>query len=49
MFPVKMVTRVRVVQGTAVIGNADAPADGRNVVVLDDFVYSEPVNDCVVK
>lgn len=48
-YPVKMVARVRIVQGTVVMGSSDSPADGRNVVALDDFVYSEPVNDCVVK
>jgi hypothetical protein len=48
MFPNKMITRVRVVPGNAVIGTQDDPANGKNVVVVDDFIYGEPSNDCVL-
>ena len=47
-FPNKMITRVRVVPGNAVIGTQDDPASGKNVVVVDDFIYGEPTNDCVL-
>jgi len=47
-FANKMVTRVRIVPGNAVVGTADDPANGRNVVVVDDFIYGEPTSDCVV-
>jgi len=47
-FPNKMITRVRIVPGNAVIGSQDDPANGRNVVVADDFLYGEPSNDCVL-
>ena len=46
-FQNRMVTRVRIVPGNAVIGTQDDPANGRNVVVVDDFLYGEPVSDCV--
>lgn len=46
-FQNRMVTRVRIVPGNAVIGTQDDPANGRNVVVADDFLYGEPVSDCV--
>lgn len=45
-FPNKMVTRVRVVPGNAPIGTLDDPANGTNVVVVDDFIYGEPASDC---
>lgn len=48
MFQNKMVTRVRIVPGNAVIGTQDDPSNGRNVVVVDDFIYGEPSNDCVL-
>ena len=47
-FQNRMITRVRIVPGNAVIGTADDPANGRNVVVADDFLYGEPVSDCVL-
>ena len=47
-FQNKMVTRVRIVLGNAVIGTQDDPANGRNVVVADDFLYGEPTSDCVL-
>ncbi len=46
-FPNKMVTRVRVIPGTVAIGTPDDPANGRNVVVVDDFLYGEPTSDCI--
>ena len=42
-----MVTRVRVTLGTVAIGTPDDPANGRNAVVVDDFIYGEPTSDCV--
>jgi len=47
-FPNKMITRVRIVPGNAVIGTQDDPANGKNVVVVDDFIYGEPASECVV-
>jgi hypothetical protein len=47
-FQNKMVTRVRIVLGNAVMGTQDDPANGRNVVVADDFLYGEPTSDCVL-
>lgn len=47
-FQNKMVTRVRIVPGNAVIGTQDDPANGRNVVVADDFIYGEPTSDCAL-
>jgi hypothetical protein len=47
-FQNKMVTRVHVVPGNAVLGSPDDPANGRNVVVVDDFIYGEPSSDCSV-
>jgi hypothetical protein len=44
----KMVTRVRIVPGNAVLGTPDDPANGRNIVVADDFIYGEPTSDCVL-
>jgi len=46
-FPHRMVTRVRIIPGNAALGNADDPANGKNIVVADDFLYGEPVSDCV--
>ncbi len=46
-FQNRMITRARIVPGNAVIGTADDPANGRNVVVVDDLIYGEPVSDCV--
>lgn len=46
-FPNKMITRVRIVSGNATVGTPDNPAGGYNVVVMDDFIYSEPSSDCV--
>jgi hypothetical protein len=43
IFTEKVVARVRVTQGTAEVGEIDNPAQGDNVVVMDDFLYSEPV------
>jgi hypothetical protein len=45
-FPNRMVSRVRITPGTAAIGTADDPANGVNIVVVDDFLYGEPVSDC---
>ena len=42
-----MVTRVRVTLGTVAIGTPDDPANGRNAVVVDHFIYGEPTSDCV--
>ncbi len=47
-FPNKMIARVRIVPGNAVAGAADDPAHGRNVVMVDDFIYGEPSSDCAV-
>lgn len=45
-FPQPIVSRVRITPGTVVPGvNEDLPA-GRNAVVVDDFIYGEPVNRC---
>ena len=45
-FAAPIVGRVRITQGTVVPGaNEDLPA-GRNAVVVDDFIYGEPVNRC---
>ena len=35
--PNKMVTRIRVTPETVAIGTPDDPANGRNLVVVDDF------------
>ena len=47
-FQNKMITRVRVIPGNAAIGTADDPANNRNIVVADDFIYGEPSSDCSV-
>jgi hypothetical protein len=47
MFTGRMVTRVRVVQGTVVPGAPEDLVSGQNAVVLDDFIYGEPVSDCI--
>ena len=39
-----MVTRVRVILETV---TPDDPANGRDAVVVDDFIYGEPISDCV--
>jgi hypothetical protein len=46
VFTKPMVTRVRIVQGTAAIGASENLQNGLNVVALDDFIYGEPQNDC---
>lgn len=47
-FQNKMITRVRVIPGNAPIGTADDPANNRNIVVADDFIYGEPTSNCSV-
>lgn len=42
-FPGKIVAKVRVTPGTVAVGESDDPANGKNVVVVDDFFYGEPV------
>ena len=41
-----VITRVRIVTGTVAVGPLDAP--GADVVVMDDFIYGEPVAAAVV-
>ncbi len=41
-FPAKVIAKVRVTPGTAAVGVADNPANGVNIVVVDDFLYGEP-------
>ena len=48
-YPSKMVSRVRVIPGNAALGTPDDPANGVNVVALDDFIYGEPSNPCAVR
>ena len=43
-----MITRVRVIPGNVAIGTVDDPANNRNIVVADDFIYGEPSSDCAV-
>jgi hypothetical protein len=38
-----VVARVRITSGNAPLGADDAPGRGRDVVVMDDFLYGEPV------
>lgn len=45
-FPQAMIHRVRVVPGNAAFGHEDDPANGRNVVAIDDLFYGEPVSYC---
>ncbi|BDC48682.1 hypothetical protein F183_A09980 [Bryobacterales bacterium F-183] len=42
-FPGSVIAKVRITPGTAALGTEDKPAEGVNIVVLDDFLYSEPV------
>jgi hypothetical protein len=42
-FPGRIVAKVRVRPGTSAVGEADDPANGVNVAVVDDFIYGEPV------
>ena len=36
------ITRVRITQGTVALGVNDNPGAGQDVVVADDFIYSQP-------
>ncbi|MET0659435.1 MAG: PEP-CTERM sorting domain-containing protein [Steroidobacteraceae bacterium] len=36
------VARVRITTGTAALGPTDNPAQGVDMVVMDDFIYAEP-------
>jgi hypothetical protein len=42
-FPDPVLARVRVTSGSARLGADDAPGRGRDVVVMDDFIFGEPV------
>lgn len=42
-FPGRVIAKVRITPGTDSLGVADNPGGGVNIVVLDDFLYSEPV------
>jgi len=37
------IARVRITTGNAALGPNDSPIDGADVVVMDDFLYAEPV------
>jgi hypothetical protein len=37
------IARVRITTGTAALGPNDNPAQGVDMVVMDDFIYAEPV------
>jgi hypothetical protein len=39
-----VVARVRIRSGNVRLGGSDAPGAGRDLVVMDDFIYGEPVN-----
>ena len=41
------IARVRITSGNALIGLDDDPANGVDIVVMDDFLYSEPNADVV--
>lgn len=43
VFDDAVVARVRIFTGTAALGPGDAPGAGRDIVVMDDFIYGEPV------
>lgn len=47
-FSGRMISRVRVVQGTVVPGSPEDLSTGQNAVVLDDFIYGEPISDCLI-
>ena len=36
------IARVRIMTGTAALGPNDNPAQGVDMVVMDDFIYAEP-------
>src|SRR4029453_18020272 len=36
------IARVRITTGTAALGPTDNPAQGVDMVILDDFIYREP-------
>jgi hypothetical protein len=42
VFESRVVAKVRVSPGTAILGQADDPVNGMNVVAMDDFVFGEP-------
>lgn len=42
-FDQRVISRVRIVSGNTALGPNDDPANGVDVVVMDDFIYSEPV------
>ena len=37
------IARVRITTGNSALGPNDLPFDGADVVVMDDFLYSEPI------
>jgi hypothetical protein len=43
IFDRPVVWRVRITTGSSALGPRDAPGAGRDVVVMDDFIYGEPV------
>lgn len=43
IFDNPVVARVRITSGNVRLGMSDNTADGRDVVVMDDFIYGEPV------
>ena len=43
IFERPVVWRVRITTGTVALGPRDAPGAGKDVVVMDDFIYGEPV------
>ena len=38
----EQIARVRITTGTAALGPTDNPAQGVDMVVMDDFIYAEP-------
>lgn len=43
VFKNQVVSAVKITSGTTPLGPNDAPQTGHNVVVMDDFIYGEPV------
>lgn len=45
IFEGKIIAKVRVSPGTAILGESDDPAAGRNLVAMDDFIFGEPSSE----
>lgn len=39
----EQIARVRITTGNSALGPTDSPADFRDIVAMDDFIYSEPI------